>query len=426
MAGMGLSRRRMEGFPTLLSVEEALKRLRASLTYRVEESEEVGLLEAVGRVCAEDVRAPVDSPPFDRSAVDGYAVIAEDTFGASPNNPVELKVVGSAHPGVEIGGLPRLRRGEALELMTGAPLPPGANAVVMVEDTIRHGEIIEVMKPVHPYRNVSRKGEDYRAGDRIVGKGTRIRPWHVAALASLNIGRVKVLRRARVGVLSTGSELVEVGEKAEPGKIVNSSKPMLLTLLGEEGAEGVDLGIVVDDLELIKAKIIGGLREADALITTGGTSVGERDLVPEAISALGEVIVHGLMMRPGKPTGFGIIEGKPVFMLSGFPVAALVGFQLLVRPALSLMLGYREEPRPRIRGRLTRKVATPPSTRSYVRVKVKKVGGEFLIEPLMLTGSGLLSTLTEANGLLIIPEDLEGFEEGELVEVELFQPIEEV
>ena len=416
----------MEGFPSLLSVEEALKRLRASVTHRVRELEEVGLLEAVSRICAEDVRAPIDSPPFDRSAVDGYAVIAEDTFGASLNNPVELKMVGSAYPGMDVARLPRLSRGEALKLMTGAPLPPGANAVVMVEDTVRRGEVVEVVKPVHPYRNVSRRGEDYRAGEVVVGKGTKIRPWHVAALASLNISRVRVLRRARVGVLSTGSELIEVGEEVKPGKIMNSSKPMLLALLEEEGAEGVDLGIVADDLELIKAKILEGIRGADALIVTGGTSVGELDLVPEAVSALGEVIVHGLMMRPGKPTGFGVIEGKPVFMLSGFPVAALVGFQLLVRPALSLMLGYKEEPRPRIRGRLTRRVATPPSTRSYVRVKVKRAGGEVLVEPLMLTGSGLLSTLTEANGLLIVPEDLEGFEEGEFVEVELFQPIEEV
>ncbi len=416
----------MEGFPSLLSVEEALKRLRASVTHRVREFEEVGLLEAVSRVCAEDVRAPIDSPPFDRSAVDGYAVIAEDTFGASLNNPVELKMVGSAYPGMDVARLPRLSRGEALKLMTGAPLPPGANAVVMVENTVRRGEVVEVVKPVHPYRNVSRRGEDYRAGEVVVGKGTKIRPWHVAALASLNISRVRVLRRARVGVLSTGSELVEVGEEVKPGKLINSSKPMLLALLEEEGAEGVDLGIVADDLELIKARILEGIRGADALIVTGGTSVGELDLVPEAVSALGEVIVHGLMMRPGKPTGFGVIDGKPVFMLSGFPVAALVGFQLLVRPALSLMLGYEEEPRPRIRGRLTRRVATPPSTRSYVRVKVKRAGGEVLVEPLMLTGSGLLSTLTEANGLLIVPEDLEGFEEGELVEVELFQPIEEV
>ena len=416
----------MEGFPSLLSVEEALKRLRASVTHRVRELEEMGLLEAVSRICAEDVRAPIDSPPFDRSAVDGYAVIAEDTFGASLNNPVELKMVGSAYPGMDVARLPRLSRGEALKLMTGAPLPPGANAVVMVEDTVRRGEVVEVVKPVHPYRNVSRRGEDYRAGEVVVGKGTKIRPWHVAALASLNISRVRVLRRARVGVLSTGSELIEVGEEVKPGKLINSSKPMLLALLEEEGAEGVDLGIVADDLELIKARILEGIRGADALIVTGGTSVGELDLVPEAVSALGEVIVHGLMMRPGKPTGFGVIDGKPVFMLSGFPVAALVGFQLLVRPALSLMLGYEEEPRPMIRGRLTRRVATPPSTRSYVRVKVKRAGGEVLVEPLMLTGSGLLSTLTEANGLLIVPEDLEGFEEGELVEVELFQPIEEV
>lgn len=420
--GMGLGRRRMEGFPRLFTVKEALAMLRERVGREVLEAEEVSLRMALGRVLAEDVKAPTDSPPYDRSAVDGYAVVAEDTFGASPSNPVELRLLGSAYPGAEPGELPGIGREEALEVMTGAPLPRGANAVVMVEDASKRGDVVEVMRPVHPYQNVSRRGEDFRAGELVVARGARLRPWHIGALASLNIARVRVVRRPRVAVLSTGDELVEVGSEPGPGKVVNSSKPMLSALLKEAGAEAVDLGVVGDDADLICERIVEGVRGADAAIVTGGTSVGVRDLVPEALERVGEVVVHGLMLRPGKPTGFGIVGGKPVFMLSGFPVAALVGFEVLVKPALELMMGCRFEPRPRVRGRLMRRVATPPGTRSYVRVRVVRDREGVCVEPLMLTGSGILSTLTKANGILIIPEELEGFDEGEEVEVELLQP----
>ncbi len=417
--------RRMRGFKELVGVEDAVRIVLGRLAHRVREAEEVGLEEALGRVCGEDVEAPMDSPPFDRSSVDGYAVRAEDTFGASPNNPIELRIVGEIAPGDSPSTTPRIGRGEAAVILTGAPLPWGANAVVMAEDSERRGDIVEVHRQVRPLQNVSRRGEDYRRGEVVVRRGTRIRPWHIAALASLNIPRVKVVRKPLVGVLSTGGELIEVGGRLEPGKVVNSSKPMLKSLLREEGAEPIDLGTVPDDLEEIRGRVREAIGGVDALIITGGTSVGERDLVPEAVESLGEILVHGLMIRPGRPTGVGIVDGKPVFMLSGFPVAALVGFDALVRPTLKAMMDAGEEPRPRVRGRLTRRVTTPPGTRSYMRVRVVRRGGETLVEPLMLTGSGLLSTLTKANGILIIPEDMEGFDEGERVEVELLREIEE-
>ncbi|MEM3066776.1 MAG: molybdopterin molybdotransferase MoeA [Nitrososphaerota archaeon] len=416
----------MEGFPTLVSFEESRRKLAEIIKYRIVETIEVTLEDALNMVCAEGVHAPMDLPEFDRSAVDGYAAVAEDTFGSSPNNPVELKLVGKACAGMNPSDIPRVSRGEAVEIYTGAPLPDGANAVVMVEHTNKLGDFVEVLYPVSPYQNVSKKGEDYKKGDLVIKKGTRIRPWHIGALAALNIPKVKVLRKPRVAVLSTGSELVEVGSELKVGSVVNSSKPLLKTLLKEIGCEVLDLGTIPDDLESIKESIQNGLKMADAIVVTGGTSVGELDLVPDAINSLGKpgLVVHGIMMRPAKPTGFGMIDGKPVFMLSGLPVAALIGFQNFVKSSIQMMLGLPEEPKLTIRGKLTRRVANPHGVRSFIRVKVIRQGDAYYVEPLMLTGSGLISTLTKANGMLIVPEDIEGYDEGEEVEVELFQPIE--
>jgi len=421
-------RKRMEGFPTLVSFKESRRKLAEVIKYRILETVEVALEDALNMVCAEDIFAPIDLPEFDRSAVDGYAVVAEDTFGSSPNNPVELKLIGKVHAGMKPSDIPKVNRGEAVEIYTGACLPEGANAVVMVEHTNKLGDSIEVLYPVSPYQNVSKRGEDYKKGELVIKKGTMIRPWHIAALAALNIPKVKVLRKPRFAVLSTGSELVEVGSELKEGNVVNSSKPMLKGLLKELGCEVLDLGTIPDDLEKIKESIKEGLRAADAVIITGGTSVGELDLVPEAINSLGKpgLVVHGIMMRPAKPTGFGVIDNKPVFILSGLPVAALVGFQNFIKPSIQMMLGLPEEPKITVRGKLTRRVANPHGIRSFVRVRVTRKDDTYYIEPLMLTGSGLISTLTKANGMLIIPEDVEGYDEGEEVEVELFQPIETI
>ena len=414
----------MEGFRELARVFEAVRILRSRIAHRVGAVEEVPLLDALGRVCGEDVRAPIDSPGFDRSALDGYAVIAEDTFGASQTNPIQLEVIGESRVGADLRKLPRIRRGQAIEIMTGAPMPPGANAVVPVEKAKRIGGFVEVYDQVHPNQNVSKRGEDYSRGDLVLGRGWIVKPWHIGALASLGITVVKVLRKPRAAIISTGRELVELGNPLEPGRVYNSTKPMLEALLKAYGVESLDFGIVEDDEEAVSERIREGLRAADLVIITGGTSVGALDLVPEAVSKLCDFMIHGFAIRPGKPTGFAISHGKPIFMLSGFPVAALIGFTILVPPALEEMLGCRFDPPPRIRGRLLRRVASPPGIRSYIRVRVYRgESGEVLVEPLRTTGSGILSTLTRGNGLLTIPEEVEGYDEGDEVEVELLSPI---
>ena len=414
----------MRGFKKLVRVSEALGRLRRAVAHRVCEVEEVELMDSLGRICAEDVSATMDVPPYDRSAVDGYAVMAEDVFGASPTNPVKLRLVGRIFAGSDPSTVPRIGRGEAVEIMTGAPMPSNSNAVVVAEDVKVTEDGIEVLEPVHPYQNVSRRGEDFRRGEIVIRRGVRVRPWHIGALASLNVRKLRVLRRPRISILSTRDELIEFGEEPRPGKMINSTKPMLMALLLGEGCIPLDLGIAEDNIDEIYSRILTGLRESDGVIVTGGSSIGVRDLVPEAVKRLGEIVFHGVRMRPGKPTGAAVSDGKPIFMLSGFPVAAAIGFEVFVRPILAQMQGCVIEPRPKIRGIVTRRIVNPPNTRSYVRVRVFRSDGEVMVEPLRLTGSGILSSLTRGNGLLMVPEELEGYDEGDVVDVELLQPVE--
>ena len=417
-----MSTRRMTGFATLPTLSEALSLLFDKISATPPDVEKVSLEHSLGRYCAEDIFSPVDVPSFEKSAVDGYAVLAEDTFGASPNNPVYLVVKGVSHAGVRRMDVPKVSQGEAVEIYTGAPLPEGANAVLMAEYAKRIGEnVLEVTRQVHPLQNVSRIGEDFRMNELVVARGTRIRSWHIGALASLNITTIPVYKKIRVGVLSTGSELVEPGTKPSEGQVINSSKPMLKASLEEHGAEPVDLGTVEDDLDLIAAKISEAVDVLDMLIITGGTSVGGKDVVPEAVKKAGDsdIIFHGVRIRPAKPTGAAVVKGKPVFMLSGYPVSAALGFMLFVKPLLERAYGSKASITCTVRGRLTRRVANPALTRTYVRVCVRRTPEGVLVEPLMLTGSGLLSTLTKADGILVVPEGVEGFEEGEEVEVEM-------
>ena len=421
-----IGRKRMVGFPKLLSVENAFETLLKNVNIKEPSVRFVELENSLGHVCGDDIKSPVDVPDFDRSAVDGYAVKAEDTFGASPTNPIQLKLIGTIHAGDNVESLPTINKGETTAILTGAPIPKGADAVVMVEHSKRENNIVEITRQVHPFQNISRKGEDFRKGDTVIKRGTVIKPWHIAALASLNISEIPVYEELRIAILSTGSEVVELGEKPEHGKVINSSKPMLKALVREAGCTPVDLGTVPDEFDIIIKKIREGIETADMMIITGGTSVGERDLVPEAVNKTGSpgVVFHGVKIRPAKPTGAGVIDGKPIFMLSGYPVSALIGFQLFVKPLIERFYGMPREIPCTLRARLSRRIANPVDSRSFVRVRVEKQGDKYIAEPLMLTGSGLVSTLTKANALLVIPEDVEGYDEGEEVEVIMLQPIE--
>ncbi|WP_456469142.1 molybdopterin molybdotransferase MoeA, partial [Archaeoglobus sp.] len=362
-----------------------------------------------------------DIPPFDRSAMDGYAVVAEDTFGASQTNPIMLELVGS----VEIGEISpfTISNGKAAKIVTGAMIPKGANAVVMLEYARESSSMVEIVKPVTPMKNVSRRGEDIKAGELILKKGEILQPQDAGVLASLGIEKVKVYRKPRVAVISTGNELVELGSKIEGAKIYNSNNPMLCNALAEFGFEAVSLGIARDNRESIKSKLEEAL-SYDAILITGGTSVGHRDIVPEIVSEYGEILFHGVSMKPGMPTAAAVIGNKPVFMLPGSPAAALLSFYIFVVPALYRLMNVRILARKwsRQKGVLQRKIPSDIGVRSNVRV----LWEDGKVYPIRISGSGILSSFIRANALLIVPEEKEGYDEGEEVEVTLLRDVTEV
>ncbi len=397
-------------FGKRIPLEEALRIISELELVRVGK-ERVSVFEACDRILAEDIVAKWDVPPFDRAAMDGYAVRAEDTFGASQTNPIPLKLV----EGKKIG------EGEAVRISTGTAMPEGANAVVMLEFAEEREGYVDVFKAVTPWENVSKRGEDVRAGEVILRRGEILHPQDVGVIASLGYGHVEVLRRPRIGVVATGNELVEVGEDPGDGRIVNSNSPMLCCALRELGCDPVYLGIVEDDSGRIEEALRKALEECDGVIFTGGTSVGDRDLVPEVVGRVGRVAFHGVAIKPGMPVGMGVVDGKPVLMLPGFPVACLIAFNEIFPHVLSKLTGVRILARRGsvVRGRLSRRVPSQPGVRSFVRVIVR----DGVVEPIRSSGSGILSSMVRANGMLVVPEEKEGYEEGEEVEVTLVRDI---
>ncbi len=405
---------RLKGFEKLTNVDIALSSFLEQLKPERLDSERISIHAALGRVTAEDTRAKYHLPPFDRSAVDGYALKAKDTFGVSAFNPKIFKLT-----------VNKVRENEAREIWTGNPVPEGADAVVMLEYTKKSEDKIEVGMAITPDENVSKRGEDVTKGDVAIKAGTRLNPHHLGLLAALGETHVNVVRKPKVAILSTGNELVELGHKLKPGQIVETNRLIFSSMCRELGAEPLELGIVKDDLGEISAKIKEGLELADVIITTGGTSVGYPDLVPMAVNQIGKpgIMLHGMAMRPGMPTALAILKDKPVFVLSGNPVAATIGFEVFVRPLLLKLLGVKKEVRPVIKARLTRRVAAALGRRVFLRVRVFERDNSFFAEPVRVKGSGVLTTMTKANGYVIIPENREGLDEGESVNVHLFYSI---
>lgn len=406
----------LKGFKKLVPTETALKMLLDNLRFKQPETETISIYEALNRVLAVDITADEDIPRFDRSAVDGYAVRAKDTFEATQFRPKILKLTLDDELGED----------EAKEVWTGNPLPKGADAVVMLENVKRLNGQIEVWAPVTPGENVSKRGEDVTRGQVAVKAHTRLKPYHLGIIAALGVSKISVFRTPKVAVLATGNELVELGQKPSSGQVIEVNRLILSMMCRELGAETVDLGIARDDVKEISRKIKVGLDAADIVLTTGGTSVGASDLVPSAVNSIGEpgVIVHGVAMRPAMPTALAVVHNKPIVILSGNPVAAVFGFEVFARPLILKMMGLEHEPRPIVAAKLTRRVSTALGRKTFVRVRVFQQNGEFLAEPISSRGSGIISTMVRANGYIVAPENREGLLEGETVHVHLFSPFE--
>ncbi len=412
----------MFGIKEFIYVEDAISRLCNSIKLNIG-IEEVRLVNALGRVSANTVKAPYDYPPFDRSVVDGFAVRAEDTYGASPNSPVELKLLGR----IDVGSLNKIEvgRGEVVEVSTGAPIPKGANAVVMKEDVKVLGNKVIIYSQVPAFANIARKGEDVRVGEEIISEGEVITPFHIAALATYGISKVKVLRRLRVGVIPTGSEVVDIEEELGEGKVYDSTSYLILTYLRRyRFIDAIRIcSPLPDDEEVIRSVITKALNEYDIIITTGGTSVGRRDLVPKAVASIGgaEIVFRGVAIRPGRPASAAVVNGKPIFMISGFPVAAYSALEQIIMPVIKRILGIKVELVPKVYARLVRKIPNAVGYNSLVRVKTSVVNNEILAEPIRLKGSGSIRTLIEGDAATILPHDIEGFESNEVVPIKLIR-----
>ncbi|CAB3287885.1 Molybdenum cofactor synthesis domain protein [Methanocaldococcus lauensis] len=362
------------------------------------------LIESLNRVLCEDIISPIDLPYFNRAAMDGYAVIAEDTFGASETNPIILNLVNNDE----------ISSGEAKIIFTGEKLPKNADAVVMKEFCNEINNFVEIYKSVYPNENVSKVGEDVKKGEIVLKKGTIINPYHLNLLASLGIKKVNVYD-LKFGIIPTGDELVSLEDvenieediKKLNGKVINSNVYMLYGLVKNLGFNGKIYDIVEDNKDSLKNTIKLALKENDILLITGGTSVSERDITVETVKELGNILIHGVNIRPGKPFGLGVVNNKLIFMLSGYPVASAVQFELFIQRFFTK--------RKKIIMPLKRNIASELGRVDFVRVKINKY-----VDPIRITGSGVISSLTRSDGYILIPENVEGYEKGEFVEVYLF------
>ncbi len=407
----------MKLFRKLISLEEALK---IALAYaKRTEIEEIAFDDALNRVLAEGVYSRIDSPSFDRAAMDGYAIRGEDSFGASPANPVILRKR-NRQGEKENETVVELREGEYLPIQTGMPIPAGSNAVVMLEYTKEKGAELVIFKPVTPGKNVSFKGEDVKKDEEVLKEGKTLRAHDLGMLASLFKRTVKVYKSAKFGIISTGDELSDPKESIEGEKKIADVNSYVLTALTGKIATPYRIGIVRDDYEKIKHAISVSLEsDCNVLLLSGGSSVGKKDFLADAVEDLGELMFHGVAIRPGEPTGFGIVNNKPVFVLPGYPVATIAAFELLVRPFLYATHGVKEK-RSKIFAIASKKVPSAVGRTDFVRVKLLCIENEYYTEPIGVSGSGILSSMTKSDGFVVVEENKEGVEEGEKVGVNVW------
>ena len=399
----------------MLSVEEALDRVLSRVTSVA--TERVDLLSALDRVLAEPVLAAGDIPPWPNSSMDGYALRAQDAREASPEHPALLTLAGTI-PAGSVAPRP-IAPGEAFRIFTGAPLPDGADSVIPQEEVEADGPGVRIRRPVRPGEYVRPRGEDMRAGEIVLHPSHLVGPAELGVLATLGYPQVRVFRRPRVAILSTGNELVDLGGPVGPGKIPNSNTYSLMAHVILAGGEPINLGVASDSLPEIEERLRWGL-SADLLISSAGVSVGEFDFVREALTRLGaELHLWQVAMRPGKPITFGSLGPRPLFGLPGNPVSAMVTFELFVRPAIRKMAGHRKLHRPTIRARALAPIPNPGHRRGYLRVTLTPSDGGYGARLTGDQGSSILRSMVMADGLAVIPPDTTILEGSEVTVVRL-------
>ncbi len=402
---------RMRGFRERADVEEVETLLAAQSAPLPAES--VPVAECAGRVLAEAVGADVDVPHFARSAMDGFAVRGEDTFGASAYDPIELEIVGLSLAGHGFAG--RVERGQAVRIMTGAPLPEGADAVVMAEVCEERDGRVAVGDAVAPQKHVGKVGEDIRSGDALFGPGRVLRPQDAGLLASVGVAQVPCVRPPRIAMVITGDELLPPGARPAGSKIVDSNSVTLSALVRRDGGAVLPFEIIPDRPEAIAEALQHP--EADVVLVSGGSSVGQEDHAPRLVAELGRLDVHGVAMRPSSPAGVGRIGERFVFLLPGNPVSCLCAYEFFAGPTIRALGGRsRRWPHPRVRLPLARKLSSAVGRTDYARVAIE--AGR--VVPLATSGASILSSTVRASGCVVVPRELEGMAEGEPVEVLLY------
>ncbi len=394
----------------MLTVEEARERILAH--FAPLEAEDVPLTEALGRVLAEDAIAREELPPFANSAMDGYALRAEDTMAATDAHPVRLRLAGEVPAGRVYEGV--VGAGEAVRILTGAPVPEGANAVLEQEQVTIEQNAVVIAQSVAPGNNIRPAGDDVRPGTLLARAGSEIGPARIALLAALGISPVRVSRRPRVAILSTGDELAPLGTTPRPGQIRESNSPYLAAAVARAGGEPVPLGVAPDRAEELRARLLAA-RQADLILTSGGVSVGDYDLVKQILAEQGNIDFWRVRMRPGKPLAFGKLGETPLLGLPGNPVSAAVTFELFGRPAIRRMLGCTRVERPLVEAELEGEAIARVDRRQYVRVRLRSRGGTLVATPTGAQGSHLISSLQGATALLVIEEGQGTVRPGDLL-----------
>ena len=408
---------RMRGFARRSTVAEVWSWI-ADHAMRIS-SESVALADACGRVLATDVASQYNVPGFDRAMMDGFAVRADAISGASPLNPIPLEVIGQALPGQPFAGA--LGDGEAVRVMTGAPQPESADSVLPVEQTQPSPvdpRAVEAIGDLARGKHVGRVGEDVRRGETVLTEGRRLRPQDLGVLSSIGIRCVDVAPRPRVALLVTGDEILPPGSPPQPPKIVDANSPMIAALVARDGGELASLSFVRDDpSEVAEAMQV----DADILLVSGGSSVGQEDHAPATVRELGELAFHGVAMRPSSPAGIGRIGRALVFLLPGNPVSCLCAYDFFAGRAIRLLSGASAVwPYPRVSASLARKLSSVVGRVDYARVAWRHGEDSAIVEPIAVSGASVLTSTTRADGFVVIPEDCEGYAEGASVDVFLY------
>lgn len=401
----------MRPFKSLISLDDAKKIIDENVK-PVRRKEKIKIENCLGRVLAVDVKAGFDVPGFDRAAMDGYAVIANDTFGAGQFTPKILKLIGIIHAGETTDKT--VHNNGCVQIATGAKLPSGADAVVMVEDTEKEKNKVKIFKPVYPKANVSGKDEDIKKGKIVLRKGDMLNPSKIGALSALGMSEVYVYAQPKIAVIPTGREIASLDEALKEGQVYDINSYTLMSVINSNGGNTVKYDIVEDTFGEIRDVVESAINN-DMIVISGGSSVGERDVLFDVINDLGNVLFHGVQIKPGKPTLFGMIKNKPVFGMPGYPTSCLVNAYVFLLPAVRKMSGLQVKKEKIVKVKLSRRVVSTLGRRQFLTVKIENNKAVPVFKE-----SGAITSMANADGYIEIPENVDLIEKDENVEVKLF------